>query len=150
MENVSIDNRIEFDEESLSDKIKKKSGIIAIVGTGVLGLLHTASHLIPAIGAIGYMRGYAEPEEHHNVIKVLGYDINPILSHPIMQVAYVGFVFLGFYYIYKDHKHHKHERIARKQLYETQKLLELTQRELEDYKSRESVKSLCKKSLSCV
>ena len=119
----------ECNDESVSDKIKNKGSLIAIIGTGILGLLHTLSHLIPAIGAIGYMKGYSEPED--DVINIFGYNIEPILAHPIMQIAYVGFVFLGFYYIYRDHKHHEHEKEIRKKLYETQK-------ELEKYKNKES------------
>lgn len=131
------DETFECNEESLLDKIKKRSSITAIIGTGILGLLHTASHLMPAIGVLGYtISEHSKLEDNHQVIDIFGYDINQVLSHPIMQVAYVGFVFLGFYYIYKDHKHHKHERIVKKQLQKTRKLLELTQKELESYKLR--------------
>ena len=119
----------EFDEESFSEKIKKRSGIAAIIGTGILGLLHISSHLIPAVGAIGYMKGYASSREEEIAIRLFGYNLNPVLSHPLMQIAYVAFIFLGFYYIYRDHKHHEHEKFLRYELYKAK-------RELEFYKNK--------------
>jgi len=133
----SIDDNILSDEESIVEKIKKKSGIIAIIGTGVLGLLHIASHLIPALAVILYsVSGQTQPEQAYNSISIFGIDIEPIISHPIMQVFYLIFVFLSFYYIHRDHKHHKHERIIKKQLHETQRLLGSTQKELESYRNK--------------
>jgi len=102
-------------EESAFDKIKKKSGVIAIIGAGFLGLLHILSHLIPAMLAISYVTKHEHEQEQ---IVIFGFDINSVLSHPIVQIAFIGFVFMSFYYIYKDHQHHKHERIIQHQLVE--------------------------------
>jgi hypothetical protein len=128
--NKLLEEKLSYDEESIVEKIKNKSGIPAVIGLGVLNLLHTLSHIIPAIGALGISQMEAA---HHEAIYVFNYDIGPIVSNPVMQIAYVTFVPLSFYYLYRDHKHHKHEKIIRKQLYETQKLLEETQKELQNY-----------------
>ena len=129
--NKSLEEKLAYDEESIVEKIKNKSSTASVIGLGMLNLVHTLSHIIPAIGALGISQMEAA---HHEAIYILNYDISPIVTNPIMQMAYVAFVPLSFYYLYRDHKHHKHERIIRKQLYETQKLLEETQQKLVNYK----------------
>jgi hypothetical protein len=130
VKDMSLEEKLAYDEVSIAEKIKNKSEISAVIGLGVLNLVHTLSHIIPAIGALGISQMEAA---HHEAIYVFNYDISPIVTNPIMQMAYVAFVPLSFYYLYRDHKHHKHERIIRKQLYETQKLLEETQQKLHNY-----------------
>ena len=112
--------KLDYDEESLEGKIKNKGGIVGIIGIGILGFVHALSHVIPAIGAFGM----SQIEEHEEVISFLGYNIAPILTNPIMQIAYLAFVPLSFYWIYRDHKHHRHEREVRKELLKTKKELE--------------------------
>lgn len=95
---------LDYDEENLKDKLKKNVGIFTLIGTGILSVLHVLSHVIPAIGIFGLVFGSENSK------------IYQILSNEYLQIAYVGFVVLSFWYIYRDHKHHQHERELRKQL----------------------------------
>ncbi len=101
----TLEEKLSYDEESIKDKIKSKGSVSAVIGLGVLNLVHTLSHIIPAIGALGISQMEAQ---HHEVIKLFDYDVSPIITNPLMQIAYVAFVPLSFYYLYRDHKHHKH------------------------------------------
>ena len=125
-------DKLDYDEKTLKEKIKDKSGLAGIIGIGALGFVHTLSHVIPAIGAFG-MAQIKEPEQ---VIRIFGYNVAPILTSRPMEIAYMAFVPLSFYYIYKDHKHHNHERKIRKELEETRKeLMELKMKNKEDIKN---------------
>ncbi|MDP3965923.1 MAG: hypothetical protein Q8Q04_00120 [archaeon] len=121
----NLEKKIDYDEDSLKEKIKKKGSVIGMIGLGVLGAVHTLSHVIPAIGAVGM----SQLETHNEAIRVFGYDIEPIITHPAMQFAYLAFVPLSFYWIYRDHVHHKHEKEVRKELIEAKKEIELLKRD---------------------
>lgn len=108
-----LGSKVECKEDSFVENVKEKGGIAGIIGVGVLGFVHTLSHIIPAIGALGMSQ---LEHAHEEPLYFIGYNIEPILSHPVMQIAYLAFVPLSFYYIYKDHKHHKHEREVRNEL----------------------------------
>ena len=103
--------KLDYDEESLKEKVKKRAGIFALVGSGLISILHTLSHIIPAIGIIGL--SFAESNK----------TIYNFLSNEYTQLAYLPFVGLGFYYMYRDHQHHKHERGLRKKLQKTEEKL---------------------------
>ncbi|MBS3084712.1 hypothetical protein J4411_02255 [Candidatus Pacearchaeota archaeon] len=125
------EEKMGYDEESLGEKIKNRGSLAGIIGLGTLGFVHTLSHVIPAIGALGM----SQLETNHNeAIYVLGYNIEPIITHPVMQIAYLAFVPLSFWYIYKDHKHHKHEKEVRNKFEKTKKELLETKSELESLK----------------
>ncbi|MBU2612398.1 MAG: hypothetical protein KKB62_01615 [Nanoarchaeota archaeon] len=115
-----LEKNIECQEDSIKKKIKEKGSIIGMIGLGALGFIHALSHVIPAIGAFGM----SQLETHNEAISVFGYNIEPIVTHPVMQIAYLAFVPLSFYWIYRDHKHHQHEREVRKELLKTKKELE--------------------------
>ena len=121
-----MNKEMDYDEEGLGEKIKNKGSIIGIIGVGILGFIHVLSHVIPAIGALGL----SQIERHEEIISVFGYNIAPILTNPIMQIAYLLFVPLSFYYIYRDHMHHRHEREVRRELGKAKKELELLKRKL--------------------
>ncbi|HYD02669.1 MAG TPA: hypothetical protein VEC16_00060 [Alphaproteobacteria bacterium] len=90
-----------------------KSKTIKYLGifiTGLLGLLHALSHIIPAAANIGYIVSEQTQEENEHS------PLEEIMHHPLMNIASIFFVILGFYYIYKDHKHHKHEHILKKKI----------------------------------
>ena len=112
MSDELLNEILDYDEETFKDKVKKKTGIFALIGTGVLSVIHTMSHIVPAIGVLGFSFGGKYPL------------IYKIVSNEYLQLAYVPFVGLSFYYIYRDHKHHHHERELRKQLSETQNELD--------------------------
>lgn len=105
-------NHLEFDEESFKDKLKRKAGIFTLIGSGILSILHTLSHVVPAIGIIGFSLGEDS-----------GF-LYTFVSNEYLQLAYLPFVAISFYYMYRDHKHHKHEKELRKELEETKALLE--------------------------
>lgn len=103
---------------------KKKKGIMyrissaaaggsvwAIVALGLLSIVHTLSHLLPALGVLGYaieeQAGEHVAEHAHEALVLFGINFGAVLFHPVMQFAYILFVPLSFYYIFADHKHHK-------------------------------------------
>gem|GEM_PF-5687115 len=88
-------------------KSASRGGLIALIATGLLGVMHTMSHLIPAIGILGYTIEGQAAEHTEEALMLFGINIGPFLFHPVMQIAYVLFVPLSFYYIYRDHQHHK-------------------------------------------
>jgi len=98
-------NKFDYNEESFKDKLKRGAGLLSLISTGLLSILHTLSHIVPAIGVLGLSFG----NEASNFYK--------IVSNEYVQLAYLPFVALSFYYIYRDHQHHKHERELRKELY---------------------------------
>ena len=108
----SYQEKLDYDEETLRDKVKRKTGILTLIGTGILSVVHTLSHIIPAIGVLGLSFGDKSPLLYR------------IVSNEYMQLAYLPFVVLSFWYMYRDHKHHRHERDLREQLSETRKELE--------------------------
>ena len=108
----NLTEKLDYDEETLKDKIKKRTGILTLIGTGILSILHVLSHIIPAVGVLG-LSFISETSKTYQ-----------ILSSEYLQIAYVGFVVLSFWYIYRDHKHHEHERELRKQLSEAREELE--------------------------
>ncbi len=116
--------KLDYDEETVSEKVKEKSSVLGIIGLGILGFVHTLSHVIPAIGALAMSQVEVS---HEQAMYVLGVNVTPILTNPVMEVAYMVFVPLSFYYIYRDHVHHKHERKIR---------LERTKKELEELKRK--------------
>ena len=105
-------SNLDYDEETFKEKTKRKAGFLALIGTGLLSILHILSHVLPAIGVLGLSFG-----ENYGFIY-------RILSNEYMQIAYIFFVGLSFYYIYRDHKHHKHEKELRKRIEEMERLLE--------------------------
>jgi|SRR3989344_4492980 len=105
-------SNLDYDEETFKEKTKRKAGFLALIGTGLLSILHILSHVLPAIGVLGLSFG-----ENYGLIY-------RILSNEYMQIAYIFFVGLSFYYIYRDHKHHKHEKELRKRIEEMERLLE--------------------------
>ncbi len=113
--------KLDYDEETVSEKVKEKSSVLGIIGLGILGFVHTLSHVIPAIGALAMSQVEVS---HEQAMYVLGVNVTPILTNPVMEVAYMVFVPLSFYYIYRDHVHHKHERKIRLELERTKKELE--------------------------
>ena len=82
-----------------------------MIGSGILSILYTLSHIVPAIGILGL--SFLESNKI----------IYNFLSNEYTQLAYLPFVGLSFYYIYRDHKHHKHERKLRMKLRETEEKL---------------------------
>ena len=120
-----LDKEIKCKEDSFTEKIKNKGGLLGMVGLGTLGLVHTLSHVIPAIGALGMSQ---VEKIHDEALYVFGYNIEPILTHPVMQIAYLAFVPLSFYYIYRDHVHHKHEKEVRNELLMAKKEIESLKR----------------------
>ena len=106
-----MSEHLDYDEESLSEKIKRKAPFAALIGSGLLSVIHTLSHIVPAVGVLGFSFG-----------KESGFLFN-IVSNEYMQLAYIPFVALGFWYMYRDHQHHKHERELRKENERLRKLL---------------------------
>ena len=104
-------SNLDYDEETFKEKTKRKAGFLALIGTGLLSILHILSHVLPAIGVLGLSFG-----ENYGLIY-------RILSNEYMQIAYIFFVGLSFYYIYRDHKHHKHEKELRRRLEQTEEEL---------------------------
>src|SRR3990172_13411170 len=104
---------IDYDEESFSEKVKKRAGIFSLIASGLLSILHTLSHIVPALGVIGFAMGDGNSFFYK------------IVSSDYMQIAYFPFVILSFYYMYRDHQHHKHERELRKENEELRKKLKL-------------------------
>jgi hypothetical protein len=92
-----------FDEESFREKVKRKAGVFTLIGSGLLSVVHTLSHIVPAIGILGFSLG-----ENSGFFYTL-------VSNEYMQFAYIPFVFLSFWYMYRDHKHHKHEKELRQE-----------------------------------
>ena len=90
---------------------KKGVGIFALIGTGLLSIVHTLSHVVPAIGVIGLSLG----EDSGLLYR--------IVSNEFMQIAYIPFVALSFWYMYKDHKHTEHERELTRRLNEAERKL---------------------------
>jgi len=103
--------KLDYDEESFRDKARKGAGIFSLIASGLLSLLHTLSHIVPAVGVLGLSLG-AKNSLFYNVI-----------SSEYMQMAYIPFVALSFYYMYRDHEHHKHERELRRENERLRKLL---------------------------
>ena len=103
--------KLDYDEELFKDKAKRRAGIFALIGSGILSILHTLSHIVPAVGILGLSLGEGYPTIYNFV------------SNEYVQLAYVPFVGLSFYYMYRDHKHHKHEKELRRRLGEMKKLL---------------------------
>ena len=104
-------NHLDYDEESLKDKAKRGAGFATLIGSGILSVVHTLSHIVPAIGVIGLSVG-GRYEPLYNFV-----------SNEYMQLAYVPFVALSFWYMYRDHKHHKHEKELRNENERLRKLL---------------------------
>jgi len=96
-------SHLDYDEESFKDKAKKGAGVFTLIGSGLLSIIHTLSHIVPAIGVLGLSSGEKYPF------------LYSIVSNEYMQLAYIPFVALSFYYMYRDHKHHKHEKELRKE-----------------------------------
>lgn len=111
-----LKEKLEYDEETLKDKVKRKAGIFALIGSGILSIIHVLSHLVPALAVLGFLFG-SKYEFLYNIV-----------SNEYMQFAFLPFVFLGFWYMYRDHKHHKHERDLRKQLSEAMEELKKLKR----------------------
>mgnify|MGYP001570884874 CR=1 FL=1 len=109
-----MSERLDYDEESLRDKVKRGAGLLTLVGSGLLSVLHTLSHVVPAVGVVGLSLG-----ENYK-------PLHDFFSKEYMQVAYLPFVVLSFCYMYRDHKHHKHEKDLRKKIHEMERLLEET------------------------
>jgi len=107
-----MSEHLDHDEESLREKAKRGAGIFTLIGSGILSVIHTLSHIVPAVGVLGLSLG-SRYEPLYNIV-----------SNDYMQLAYIPFVALSFWYIYKDHMHHKHEKELRKELGETKKKLE--------------------------
>ena len=101
---------LDYDEESFKDKAKKGAGIFSLIASGLLSILHTLSHIIPAIGLLGL--SFGGDSLFYNIV-----------SNELMQLAYIPFVALSFWYMYRDHQHHKHERELRKENERLRKLL---------------------------
>lgn len=95
--------KIDYDEEPLKEKVKRGAGIFTIIGSAFLAVVHTLSHIVPAIGVLGLSLGESTP--FYNIV-----------SNEYMQLAYIPLVGLGFYYMYRDHQHHKHEHELRERL----------------------------------
>ncbi len=110
MSNGNLDDHLDYDEESLNEKAKRGAGLFTLVGSGILSIVHTLSHIIPAVGVIGFSVG-GKYEPLYNLV-----------SSEYMQLAYIPFVALSFWYMYRDHRHHKHEKELRK---ENERLREL-------------------------
>jgi hypothetical protein len=104
--------KLDYDEKSLKEKIKGKTGIFALIGTGILSVLHTLSHIVPAIGVLGLSLGEKSPW------------LYKIVSNEYLQLAYLPFVVISFWYIYRDHQHHKHEHELRARLQKAEAELE--------------------------
>ena len=111
-----FEEKLDYDEEPFRDKAKKGVGFFALIGSGLLSILHTLSHIVPAIGVVGFSLGEKYPAFYGFV------------SNEYVQLAYIPFVGLSFYYMYRDHKHHKHEKELRKKLSEMKRLLEESRR----------------------
>src|SRR3989344_6169394 len=112
MSEKKFDDGLDYDEEHFSEKAKRGAGIFTLIGTGILSIVHTLSHIVPAVGVLGLSAGEKYPL------------LYSIVSNEYMQLAYIPFVGLSFYYMYRDHKHHKHEKELRKRIYEMERLLE--------------------------
>lgn len=99
----------------------------AIVALGLLSIVHTLSHLLPALGVLGYaieeQAGEHAAEHAHEALMLFGINFGAIIFHPVMQIAYILFVPLSFYYMFADHKHHK-------ELHRLEHELEHTKKEL--------------------
>ena len=108
--------KLDYDEEPFRDKAKRGAGALALIGSGSLSLLHTLSHIVPAAGVLGLSLGEKNPALYNFV------------SNEYVQLAYVPFVALSFYYMYRDHQHHKHEMVLRKKISEMEKLLREAER----------------------
>ncbi len=107
-----LKEKLDYDEESFSEKLKRGAGVFTLIGSGLLSIIHVLSHIVPALAVLGFFFG-GKYEFIYNIV-----------SNEYMQFAFLPFVFLGFWYMYKDHKHHKHEKELRMQLSETRKKLE--------------------------
>ena len=112
MSEKKFDDGLDYDEEHFSEKAKRGAGIFTLIGTGILSIVHTLSHIVPAVGVLGLSAGEKYPL------------LYSIVSNEYMQLAYIPFVGLSFYYMYRDHKHHKHEKELRRELTEVRKQLE--------------------------
>lgn len=119
MTKKNLRKKLDYDEKSLKEKIKEKSGLVGYIGLGTMGFLHALSHVVPAIGALGMATA-----NHEEEIRVFGYNIAPVLTSTPMEVGYLAFVPLSFYFIYRDHRHHKHEKEIRKENERLKKELE--------------------------
>ncbi len=100
---------MDYDEESFSEKLKKGASIFTLIGSGLLSVVHILSHLVPAFAVLGFFFG-SKYEFIYNIV-----------SNEYMQLAFIPFVFLSFWYMYRDHKHHKHEKELRMRILEMQK-----------------------------
>ena len=108
--------KLDSDEETFKDKLKRKAGIFALIGSGILSVVHVLSHLVPALAVLGFLFG-SKYEFLYNIV-----------SNEYMQFAFLPFVFLGFWYMYRDHKHHQHERELRTKLSKAQEELKKLKR----------------------
>ena len=117
MPKENLEENLDYDEEPLKDKAKRGAGILTLIGTGALSVVHTLSHIVPAVGVLGLSLG----AKYSTFYK--------FVSNEYVQLAYIPFVGLSFYYIYRDHKHHKHEKELRKRIYDMERLLEENRRE---------------------
>ena len=111
-----MDDEINCDDESFKEKVKSGAGVATLIGSGILSVLHILSHIIPAVGILG-LSFLSENSIFYRIV-----------SSEYMQIAYVGFVALSFYYIYRDHRHHKHEKELRRKISELERELEKANR----------------------
>lgn len=96
---------LDYDEESIKEKVKRRAGILTLIGSGLLSIFHVLSHVVPAIAVLGFSFGEKNP-------------LYNLVNNEYMQIAFVPFVILSFWYMYRDHKHHKHEKELRRELEE--------------------------------
>ena len=101
----SMLEHLDYDEESFKEKAKRKVGVFTMVGSGLLAIIHTLSHIVPAVAVLGFALGEGNP-------------LYNLVTNEYMQLAFIPFVGLSFYYMYRDHKHHKHEKELRRELAE--------------------------------
>jgi hypothetical protein len=88
--------------------MQKLTGLAAIAGTGAVSVLHTLSHLVPALAVL-------EGASHTN-----GTFMESV-SHPSFGIAYVAFVPLSIYYAVKETKQNA---IYKAKISELEQLLE--------------------------
>ncbi len=102
--------KLDYDEESLRDKIKRRARGATLIGTGLLSLLHGLSHA----GPIAAIASYSLGEKYKPL-----YDF---ISNENVKYVSIVLVPLSIWTWYRDHKHHKHEKELRK---ENERLREL-------------------------
>ena len=78
--------------------IERITGLSSIVAAGTVTVIHAASHILPAIGALGY--SYSHDQEHSSIME-------KIVSHPAMNVAMATLIPVGIFYMVRDYRRHK-------------------------------------------